>query len=107
MKRGANLVKSPAEIALARAAGALAADVLRMIAPHVRPGVTTDELDRLCHDHIVEVQKATPGLTCGAIMRSTSAASAPAARASAISAGDLTRLAPRFIVRPFESPCRP
>jgi len=60
MKRGANLVKSPGEIAMARAAGALAADVLRMIAPHVKPGVTTDELDRLCHDHIVHVQKAVP-----------------------------------------------
>ena len=34
MKRGANIVKTPAEIAQARAAGALAADVLRMIAPH-------------------------------------------------------------------------
>ena len=60
MKRGANLVKSAAEIAMARAAGALAADVLRMIAPHVKAGVTTDQLDKLCHDHIVEVQKAVP-----------------------------------------------
>ena len=60
MRRGANLVKSRDEIAMARAAGALAADVLRMIAPHVKPGVTTDELDRLCHDYIVNVQKATP-----------------------------------------------
>jgi methionyl aminopeptidase len=31
-----------------------------MIAPHVKAGVTTDELDRLCHDHIVGVQKAIP-----------------------------------------------
>ena len=60
MKRGASMIKTPAEIAMARAAGALAADVLRMIAPHVKAGVTTDELDRLCHDHIVNVQKATP-----------------------------------------------
>ncbi|MGN6525177.1 MAG: type I methionyl aminopeptidase [Burkholderiaceae bacterium] len=53
-------IRTPDEIARARAAGALAADVLRMIAPHVRPGVTTDQLDRLCHDHIVNVQQAIP-----------------------------------------------
>ena len=60
MKRGASMIKTPAEIAQARTAGALAADVLRMIAPHVKAGVTTDELDRLCRDHIVQVQQATP-----------------------------------------------
>jgi methionyl aminopeptidase len=36
-----------------RAAGRLAAECLDMITPHVRPGVTTGELDRLCHDFIV------------------------------------------------------
>lgn len=36
-----------------RKAGQLAADVLDMIAPHVQPGVTTEELDRLCHDYII------------------------------------------------------
>ncbi len=36
-----------------RAAGRLAAECLDMIVPHVRPGVTTGELDRLCHDFIV------------------------------------------------------
>jgi len=60
MKKGSNLIKTAAEIAMARAAGALAADVLRMIAPHVKAGVTTDELDKLCHDHIVDVQQAIP-----------------------------------------------
>ncbi|MCU1758446.1 type I methionyl aminopeptidase [Pseudomonas sp. 14P_8.1_Bac3] len=54
-------IKTPAEIAKSRAAGALAAEVLAMIAPHVKAGVTTDELDRLCHDYIVNVQKAIPG----------------------------------------------
>ena len=44
-----------------RVAGRLAAEVLDMIGAHVVPGVTTEELDRLCHDHIVEVQKAIPG----------------------------------------------
>jgi methionyl aminopeptidase len=37
-----------------RKAGLLAAEVLDMITEHVRPGVTTEELDRLCHDYIVE-----------------------------------------------------
>jgi len=53
-------VKTPAEIEKMRTAGRLAADVLRMIAPHVQPGVTTGELDRICHDYIVNVQKAIP-----------------------------------------------
>ena len=37
-----------------RKAGRLAAEVLDMITPHVVPGVTTEELDRLCHDHIIK-----------------------------------------------------
>ena len=60
MRRGANLIKTPEQIAMARAAGALAAEVLQMITPHVKAGITTDELDKLCHDHIVDVQKAIP-----------------------------------------------
>jgi methionyl aminopeptidase len=43
-----------------RTAGRLAAEVLDMIGEHVVPGVTTEELDRLCHDYIVNVQKAIP-----------------------------------------------
>jgi len=61
MKRGANLIKTPAEIAMARAAGALAAEALQVLVPHVKPGVTTGQLDKLCHDHIVDVQNAIPG----------------------------------------------
>mgnify|MGYP002651946452 CR=1 FL=1 len=53
-------IKSAADIEMARKAGALAAQVLHMIAEHVRPGVTTDELDRICHDYIVNAQKAIP-----------------------------------------------
>ncbi|MCK9983837.1 MAG: methionyl aminopeptidase [Azoarcus sp.] len=53
-------IRSQAEIDMARRAGALAADVLRMIGEHVRPGVTTDDLDRICHDYIVNVQQAVP-----------------------------------------------
>jgi methionyl aminopeptidase len=53
-------LKSPEEIEKMRLAGRLAAEVLDYIGPHVKPGVTTDELDRLCHDYIVSVQGATP-----------------------------------------------
>ncbi|MBK9393220.1 MAG: type I methionyl aminopeptidase [Uliginosibacterium sp.] len=53
-------IRSEAEIAMARRAGRLAADVLHMIAAHVKPGVSTDALDRLCHDFIVNTQQAIP-----------------------------------------------
>jgi methionyl aminopeptidase len=53
-------IKTPTEIAMMREAGRLAAEVLEMIEPHVIPGVTTGELDRICHDYIVNVQKAIP-----------------------------------------------
>jgi methionyl aminopeptidase len=53
-------LKTPSEIEKMRIAGRLAAEVLRMIRPHVRPGITTRELDRLCHDYIVNVQQAVP-----------------------------------------------
>ena len=53
-------IKTPDEIEKMRVAGRLAAEVLEMIAPYVQPGVTTDELDRICHNYIVDVQKAIP-----------------------------------------------
>lgn len=53
-------IKTPEEIEKMRIACRLAADVLEMIAPSVVPGVTTDELDRICHDYIVNEQKAIP-----------------------------------------------
>src|SRR3989440_231051 len=53
-------IKTPAEQAKMRTAGRLAAEVLDMIAAHVVPGVTTEELDRLCHDYIVNVQRSGP-----------------------------------------------
>jgi methionyl aminopeptidase len=43
-----------------RVAGRLAAEVLDLMTEHVKPGVTTDELDRIAHRHIVDVQQATP-----------------------------------------------
>lgn len=45
-------IKTEEELEGMRRAGRLAADVLDMIEPHVRPGVTTEELDRLCHEYI-------------------------------------------------------
>jgi methionyl aminopeptidase len=53
-------IKTPDEIEKMRVAGRLAAEVLHMIRPHVIPGVTTLELDRVCHDYIVNVQQAIP-----------------------------------------------
>ena len=53
-------IKTPADIEKMRVAGRLAAEVLQVVAPHVKPGVSTAQLDRICHDHIVNVQKAIP-----------------------------------------------
>ena len=53
-------IKTPGEVEKMRIAGRLAAEVLRMIRPHVQPGITTGELDRICHDYIVNVQQAVP-----------------------------------------------
>ena len=53
-------IKTPEAVEKMRVAGRLAADVLDMIAPHVVPGATTDELDRICHDYITRVQRAIP-----------------------------------------------
>src|SRR6476646_1281156 len=53
-------IKTPADIEKMRVAGRLAAEVLQVVAPHVKPGVSTAELDHICHDHIVNVQKAIP-----------------------------------------------
>src|SRR5690606_30073781 len=50
----------PEEIEKMRVAGQLAARVLKMIEPYVKPGVTTGELDAICHDYIVNELKAIP-----------------------------------------------
>ncbi|MAF84355.1 MAG: type I methionyl aminopeptidase [Gammaproteobacteria bacterium] len=52
--------KTPAEQDLMRVAGRLTADVLDMIGQHVQPGISTNELDQICHDYIVESQQAIP-----------------------------------------------
>jgi methionyl aminopeptidase len=54
------VIKTPEDIEGMRLAGRLASEVLDFIAPHVKPGVTTGELDRLCHDYMVNVQGSTP-----------------------------------------------
>ena len=53
-------IKTADEIEKMRVAGRLAADVLHMIRPHVQAGITTAELDRICHDYIVNEQQAIP-----------------------------------------------
>jgi len=52
--------KTPEQIEKMREAGRLAAEVLQVVAPYVKAGVTTAELDRICNEHIVNVQKAIP-----------------------------------------------
>ena len=53
-------IKSLAEIEKMRVAGRMAAEVLDLITEHVKPGITTDELNTICHEHITQVQKAIP-----------------------------------------------
>lgn len=48
------------DIAMARRAARLAADILCVIEPYVVPGVSTEALDQICHEHIVNVQDAIP-----------------------------------------------
>lgn len=53
-------IKTAEELEKMRIAGRLAAEVLEMIEPYVVPGVTTGELDRICHDYMVNEQKTIP-----------------------------------------------
>ena len=53
-------IKNNTDIEKMRVAGKLASEVLDFITPHVKPGVTTGELDKLCHDYMVNVQKTIP-----------------------------------------------
>jgi len=53
-------IKTPEEIEKMRIAGRLAAEVLEMIEPFIKPGVTTDEINKICHDYIVNEQDAIP-----------------------------------------------
>lgn len=53
-------LKTADDIAKMRVAGRLAAEVLDMIGEHVKPGVTTNQLNQICHDYIVHEQGAIP-----------------------------------------------
>jgi methionyl aminopeptidase len=53
-------IKTAEEIDRMRVAGRLASELLDFITPHVRPGVTTGELDRIAHDYQVNVQHVIP-----------------------------------------------
>jgi len=53
-------IKTPQEIEKMRVAGRLASELLDYITPFVKPGVTTDELDKLCYDYMVDVQDSIP-----------------------------------------------
>ena len=53
-------LKTPKDIEYMRVAGRLASEVLDFITPHVQPGITTGELDRLCHDYMVNQQGTIP-----------------------------------------------
>jgi len=53
-------LRSADDIAKMRVAGRLAAEVLELIGQYVVPGVSTEELDKICHDHIVDMQQAIP-----------------------------------------------
>ncbi|MEC5386488.1 type I methionyl aminopeptidase [Uliginosibacterium sp. H3] len=54
------VIKTPEEIEKMRVAGRLASEVLDFITPHVQPGITTEALDKLCHDYMVNVQGTIP-----------------------------------------------
>jgi len=54
------IIKTEVEIEKMRTVGRLAADVLDMIAPHVVTGITTNQLNDICHDYIVDIQQAIP-----------------------------------------------
>ena len=53
-------IKSLNDIQKMKVAGKLAAEVLDMITPYVKPGISTGELDKLCYEHIVNIQGAVP-----------------------------------------------
>ena len=52
--------KTESDVAGMRVAGRLASEVLDYLTPHVQAGITTDALDKLAHDYIVDVQQAIP-----------------------------------------------
>ncbi len=60
MRAPAISLKTEQDVEKLRISGRLAAEVLAMIGEHVKPGVTTEYLDDLCHDFIINTLKVTP-----------------------------------------------
>ncbi|PHQ94045.1 MAG: type I methionyl aminopeptidase, partial [Pseudoalteromonas sp.] len=54
------IIKTPEQIEKMRIAGRLTMEVLEMIKPHVKKGITTEELNQICHQYIVNEQHAIP-----------------------------------------------
>ena len=54
------MIKTPEQIEKMRFSGKLASEVLEMITPLVKPGISTGELDKICNDFIVNEQDAIP-----------------------------------------------
>ncbi len=52
--------KTADEIAKMRVAGRLASEVLDFVTPHIKPGITTEDIDRICHEYMVNVQQTIP-----------------------------------------------
>ena len=53
-------IKNNKDIEMMRIAGRLASEVLDFITPFIKPGITTEEIDRLCHDFMVNTQQTIP-----------------------------------------------
>ena len=58
------MIKNSEDIKGMKLAGKLAAQTLEMIGEHVKPGISTGELDKICHDYIVDALNGIPGITC-------------------------------------------
>ena len=53
-------IKNSEDIKKMRVAGKLASEVLDYITPFIKPNITTEEIDKICHDYIVNEQKTIP-----------------------------------------------
>jgi len=53
-------IKTSQQIEKMRQAGCVAAEVLEMIEPYIKVGITTGELDQICHDYMINEQKVIP-----------------------------------------------
>lgn len=84
-------IKTAPEIEKMRVAGRLAAEVLEMIGPHVVPGITTAELDRICHNYIVGTQARSRHHSITGVFRSRSAPRSTSRSATAFRVRNVSR----------------